>query len=36
MLLHRRQFDVDLAEEMRLHLDMRQQEQLASGAALKA
>ncbi len=31
MLLHRRQFDADLEEEMRLHLDMRQQEQLASG-----
>src|SRR5271165_2752535 len=31
MLLHRRQFDADLEEEMRLHLDMRQLEQLASG-----
>lgn len=31
MLLHRRQFDADLEEEIRLHLDMRQQEQLASG-----
>lgn len=31
MLLHRRQFDDDLEEEMRLHLDLRQQEQLASG-----
>jgi predicted permease len=31
MLLHRRQFDADLEEEMRLHLDLRQQEQLASG-----
>jgi hypothetical protein len=31
MLLHRRQFNADLEEEMRLHLDMRQQEQIASG-----
>ena len=31
MLLHRRQFDADLEEEIRLHLDMRQQEQIASG-----
>jgi predicted permease len=31
MLLHRRQFDADLEEEMRLHLEMRQQEQIASG-----
>jgi hypothetical protein len=31
MLLHRRQFDADLEEEMCLHLDMRQREQLASG-----
>lgn len=30
-LLHRRQFDADLEEEMRLHLELRQQEQLASG-----
>jgi predicted permease len=31
MLLHRRQFDADLEEEMRLHLELRQQEQLRSG-----
>jgi predicted permease len=31
MLLNRRQFDADLEEEIRLHLDMRQREQLASG-----
>ncbi|MGH9431271.1 MAG: ADOP family duplicated permease [Terriglobia bacterium] len=31
MLTHRRQFDADLAEEMRLHLELRQQEQLQSG-----
>ena len=31
MLLHRRQFDVDLEEEMRVHLEMRQQEHLKSG-----
>jgi cell division protein FtsX len=31
MLFHRRQFDADLEEEMRLHLEMRQREQLASG-----
>jgi macrolide transport system ATP-binding/permease protein len=31
MLLHRRQFDADLEEEMRLHLELRQQEQLQSG-----
>jgi predicted permease len=33
MLFHRRQFDADLEEEMRLHLEMRQREQLASGMA---
>jgi predicted permease len=33
MLLHRRQFDADLEEEMRLHLESRQQEQLRSGMA---
>jgi predicted permease len=31
MLVHRRQFEVDLDEEMRLHLELRQQEQLQSG-----
>jgi len=31
MLLHRRQFDADLEEEMRLHLEMRHQEHLDSG-----
>ncbi|MGB9403814.1 MAG: ABC transporter permease [Candidatus Acidiferrales bacterium] len=31
MLMHRRQFDADLEEEMRLHLELRQQEHLASG-----
>jgi predicted permease len=31
MLIHRRQFDADLEEEMRLHLGMRQEEQLQSG-----
>src|SRR5580765_1948249 len=31
MLIHRRQFDADLEEEMRLHLELRQQELLQSG-----
>lgn len=31
ILLHRRQFDADLEEEMRLHLELRQREHLASG-----
>ena len=31
MLIHRRQFDADLEEEMRLHLELRQQEQFQSG-----
>jgi putative ABC transport system permease protein len=31
MLIHRRQFDADLEEEMLLHLELRQQEQLQSG-----
>ena len=31
MLVHRRQFDADLAEEMQLHLELRQQELLESG-----
>ena len=30
-LMHRRQFDGDLEEEMRLHLELRQQEKLQSG-----
>jgi hypothetical protein len=28
---HRRQFDADLEEEMRLHMELRQQEHLESG-----
>ncbi len=31
MLVHRRQFDADLEEEMRLHLELRHQDQLESG-----
>jgi predicted permease len=31
MLIHRRQFDADLEDEMRLHLELRQEEQLQSG-----
>src|SRR5499425_3272690 len=31
MLLHRRQFDADLEEEMRLHLELRQRDNLKSG-----
>ncbi len=31
MLIHRRQFDADLEEEMRLHVELRQQQQLQSG-----
>jgi hypothetical protein len=31
MLMHRRQFDADLEEEMRLHLELRQQEQIEAG-----
>jgi putative ABC transport system permease protein len=31
MLIHRRQFDADLEEEMRLHLELRQEEQFQSG-----
>jgi hypothetical protein len=31
MLVHRRQFDADLEEEMRLHLELRQQEHLEVG-----
>jgi predicted permease len=33
MLVHRRQFDADLEEEMRLHLELRQQEGLEGGLA---
>src|SRR5262249_34488298 len=31
MLLHRRQFDEDLEEEMRLHMELRQEEQRKAG-----
>src|SRR4249920_2423050 len=31
MLMHRRQFDADLEEEVRLHLELRQEERLESG-----
>ena len=31
MLVHRRRFDADLEDEMRLHLELREQEQIASG-----
>jgi predicted permease len=31
LVLHRREFDADLEEEMRLHLEMRQQEHIDSG-----
>src|SRR5207248_10680346 len=31
MLVHQRQFDADLEEEMQLHLELRQQEHLNSG-----
>ena len=31
MLMHRRQFDTDLEEEMRLHLELRQQQQIEHG-----
>ena len=33
MLLHRRQFQSDLDEEMRLHLELRQQQEMESGMA---
>jgi predicted permease len=33
MLMHRRQFDADLEEEMRLHLELRQQQQIDCGMA---
>jgi predicted permease len=31
MLVHRRQFDADIEEEMHLHLEMRQQQQIEAG-----
>ena len=31
MLFHRGQFDADLEEEMRLHLELREQQQLQAG-----
>ena len=31
MLIHRRQFDADMDEEMRLHLELRREQQLRSG-----
>jgi predicted permease len=31
MLVHRRQFDADIEEEMRLHVEMREQQQIQSG-----
>lgn len=31
MLLHRRQFDADIEEEMRLHLEMRERQQIEAG-----
>jgi predicted permease len=34
VLIYRRQFDADLEEEIRLHLELRQQEQLRSGMAV--
>src|SRR5207302_9857643 len=34
MLVHRRQFDADLEEEMQLHLELRQQEHLESGMSV--
>ncbi|HYL63378.1 MAG TPA: ABC transporter permease [Candidatus Methylomirabilis sp.] len=36
MLLHRRQFDADLEEEMRFHLELRQRERSDSGMTLDA
>jgi predicted permease len=36
MLLHRRQFDIDLEEEMRLHLKFRQEQQMESGMTADA
>jgi predicted permease len=34
MLMRRRQFDADLEEEMRLHLELREQEQMQAGLTL--
>src|SRR5436309_15640769 len=31
MLIHRREFDADLEEEIRLHIELRQQEEFQSG-----
>src|SRR5215813_14481525 len=31
MLIHRRRFDADLEEEMRLHLELREKERLKAG-----
>ncbi|MGC2816151.1 MAG: ABC transporter permease [Candidatus Acidiferrum sp.] len=36
MLMHRRQFDANLEEEMRLHLELRQEEQVESGLTANA
>jgi hypothetical protein len=36
MLLHRRQFQTDLDEEMRLHLELRQKQQMESGMSVDA
>src|SRR5947207_5077650 len=36
MLVNRRQFDAELEEEVRLHLELRQEEHLASGMAPNA
>ena len=33
MLFHRRQFQADLDEEMRLHLELREREQTEKGVA---
>jgi hypothetical protein len=35
-LMRRRQFDADLEEEMRLHLELREHEQLQAGLAPRA
>ena len=36
MLLHRHQFQTDLDEEMRLHLELRQEQQMESGIGVDA
>jgi hypothetical protein len=36
MMFQRRQLDRDLEEEMRLHLDLRRQQQIESGLSLAA